>query len=302
MKRRSYLIFLAVFVFSAVIVACGDDAADTTSVVRATTTTAQDVSSTADTTTTAAATTSTAATTTTSSTTTTSAPTSTTTTTSAPSTTTTTTTTLPPPTGPLPENLLPGTNFDLAPVVGAVLSVVGVQYDDVLNVRQAPGTNYAVIDKLAPTAESIVATGRARMLTQSIWWEVTTDDGLYGWVGASFTARRGPTFDQTSFIVDQLGGIPQAATMEALGKVVADVLVAPDADFPSKVVLVVAPAVGDLGEVTYDIVGLGDDTTHALRAHVFGQPSDGGFSLMSAEVTDMCDSIRGPSEPGGLCA
>ena len=47
-------------------------------------------------------------------------------------------------------------------------------------------------------AEDFVATGRARALTQSVWWEVTTADGAYGWVSARFTARRGPTFDVTS--------------------------------------------------------------------------------------------------------
>ena len=56
------------------------------------------------------------------------------------------------------------------------------------------------------------------------------------------------------------------------------------------IVVSVAPTVGDLGEVTYDVVGLGDDSLGGYRLHIFGQPTDsgGGFSLMAIEATAMC--------------
>jgi hypothetical protein len=62
--------------------------------------------------------------------------------------------------------------------------------------------------------------------------------------------------------------------------------------------MTVEPAVGDLGEVTYDVIGLGDDAVFGFRLHVFGQPGAGGdFSLKSVERTILCG--RGVSD--GLC-
>ena len=73
---------------------------------------------------------------------------------------------------------------------------------------------------------------------------------------------------------------------------------APDlADPPSDIVIVVAPTVGDLGTVTYDVVGLGDDSVRGLRLLVFGEPVSDGFSLKSVERTLLCG--RGLFE--GLC-
>lgn len=259
----------------ALLAGCGDD--DTTA------TTAEETSSTAEEVT--------------SSTTSSSAPTTSTTTTVAP-------TALVPPTAPLPESELPGTVFELAPAEGAVLAVIGVRYDDVLHVRYAPGTDQAVVADLSPLAEDFLATGRARMLTQSLWWEVITADGAYGWVSARFTGRRGATFDVTSEVVAKLGDPPTAETMLELGEIVADALKPVDSEVTPVIVPVVAPTVGDLGEVTYDVVGSTDDSTVALRVHVFGQPNDGGegFTLKSAEATDMCDSIRGgPGTFDGPC-
>ncbi len=57
--------------------------------------------------------------------------------------------------------------------------------------------------------------------------------------------------------------------------------------------------VGDLGEVSYDLVGLGDDATWAMRLVIFGQKNNGsGFSLMSVEATSYC--MRGLTQEG-LC-
>jgi hypothetical protein len=50
----------------------------------------------------------------------------------------------------------------------------------------------------------------------------------------------------------------------------------------------VAPTVGDLGEVTYDVIGLGDDAVYGYRLHVFGEPVTDGFSLRTVERTYLC--------------
>lgn len=265
-------VLVACLALGASLAGCGDDDPETTA------TTSEETSSTVE-----AATSSTTTTTSSSI-----APTDSTATTTA-------TTSLPSPTAPLPEAELPGSAFDLAPAPGAVLAVIGVRYDDVLHVRYKPGTDQAVVADLAPVAEDFVATGRARTLTQSIWWEVTTADDTYGWVSAHFTARRGSTFDVTSEVIAKLGDPPAAETMLELGEIVADALKSVDPEVTPDIVPVVAPTVGDLGEVTYDVVGFADDSTSALRVHVFGQPDDEGegFTLKSAEATDMCDSVRG---------
>lgn len=217
--------------------------------------------------------------------------------------TTTTTTGIVPPTAPLPDDELPGTAFELAPVEGAVLAVVGVRYDDVLNVRAAPTADEAIVAELAPVAADFVATGRARLLTQAIWFEVTTADGIYGWVASRFTARIGPTFDVTSDVIDRLGATPTADTMLELGEIVADALRSSDPTITPQIVPVVGPTVGDLGEVTYDVVGLGEDAAVGVRAHVFGQPGEGGegFTLKSVEATDMCSPVRGALTIDELC-
>ena len=102
--------------------------------------------------------------------------------------------------------------------------------------------------------------------------------------------------DLTSFVVSQLGEIPAAETMLDLGLMLANTFA--DVNNASNVVVSSAPTVGDLHEVTYDVVGLGDDSVGGYRLHIFGQPIDsGGFSLMAVEATTMCQR----AVSGGLC-
>ena len=84
--------------------------------------------------------------------------------------------------------------------------------------------------------------------------------------------------------------------MEELGMLVAETLASDDPQ--SDIVMSVAATVSDLGEVTFDVVGLGDDSVWALRLHVFGQPDGSRFSLMSVEAHVMCMTVRGASEGG----
>ena len=179
-----------------------------------------------------------------------------------------------------------------------------MRFDDLLNVRRVPGTAGEVTAALTPTSADTVATGRARLLDRSIWWEVVTADGVLGWVNARYTAQEGPTFDTTSAVIDRFGARPEAATIEELGILVAEA-VPRDPDVPSAIVVTAAPdESGDVWEVTIDVVGLGDDAVRAVRVHVLGDPADttAGVALRAVEQTDMCDSVRGPSEPDGLCA
>lgn len=217
-----------------------------------------------------------------------------TTTTAAPSTTTTTeaettTTTAP------PSTTLPGEEIEFGPAEGDVIAVIGVAHDDVLNLRAAPGPSFEIVGEIPPLEDGLVALGQTRDIGQAFWIAVD-HDGTEGWVNFRYTAHLGVTDDETSAVVDQLGERPVAETMEDLGTTVAESLASEEP--ASDIVLVAAPTVGDLGEVTHDVIGLGDDAVVGLRVHVFGDPIDEGFSLRSVEVTSLCG--RGVTDDG-LC-
>jgi hypothetical protein len=87
-------------------------------------------------------------------------------------------------------------------------------------------------------------------------------------------------------VITKLGRTPSEETMSDLGLTVAR---ARGSTHPaSRYVLAVRPSVGDLGEITIDVVGLGDDAVAGERLHVFGTPGDESFTLKSVEATPMC--------------
>lgn len=175
--------------------------------------------------------------------------------------------------------------------------VVGVDYDDVLNVRAGPGTEYGIVTTLPPASSDLVVTGEARLLPSSVWYEIEFGTAT-GWVNAWYLAFPGATDDAASLVVTEQGSIPVASTMLGLGSIVAKHFV--DDEVLSTVAVVTEPSVGDFGEVTYDVVGLADDAIKGYRLHIFGR-QDGGegpFSLYAVERTLLC--WRGVTS-GGLC-
>jgi len=263
-STRSFRVLAAALTLSLIAAACGGDSADS-----------------ADTTVAPAATTSTTAATPSANSSTT-APVDTTTTTAVPADTTTT---------------LPGEPLDFGPSSGDVLGVVAVSYDDVLNLREGPGTDYEVLKKMPARSDRVIANGRAQALPNSIWYEVTFT-GITGWASSTYLAHLGGVNDITAEIVGRFDGIPSAETMADLGLLVAETY--PATERPLRVRMSGAPSVGDLGEVIYDVVGFGDDAMRGLRLHIFGAPTEGGegFSLKSVEATSLC--ARGVTDDG-LC-
>lgn len=185
---------------------------------------------------------------------------------------------------------------DVGPAAGATLAVVGIQYDATLPLRSSPGTDQPVTASLRPIAEDVVATGRARRLNSSIWLEVTAG-GVTGWAESKSLAYLGGTRDVTARIVEKLGSPPTAASMLELGRIVAmtDVDTEPPPSY--RVTVTVTPTLGDLGEVTYDVLGFHDDSVGGERLHVFGTPGE-TFMLKKVEATYLCR--RGVSDRG-LC-
>ena len=190
---------------------------------------------------------------------------------------------------------LAGEAFSFGPREGEVLAVVGVAHNDVLNVRAVPGVGGDIVATLEPLADQVVASGEARLLPTSIWYEVTAG-AVTGWVTGSYLAFIGATEDATAEVGSRLGEAPSAGTMVELGAIVAEALASDEP--PSVITMIAAPTVGDLGEVTYDVIGIGDDAVMGLRLHVFGQQTSGEFTLKTVERTWLCG--RGVTEEG-LC-
>ncbi|MCH7846057.1 MAG: hypothetical protein IH850_09535 [Acidobacteria bacterium] len=189
---------------------------------------------------------------------------------------------------------LAGVPTDLGPASGDVLAVVGIAYDDMLNVRATPGAFNPILDTIEPTG-TVTATGTARDLGRAIWFEHDTGDAV-GWSNLSFAAYAGGTDDATAEVVSLLGEIPIAESMDALGLIVARSLASSEP--ASRIVMSVAPTQGELGEVTYDVIDLGDDSVYGYRLHIFGEEVTDGFSLNTVERTALCS--RGV-DADGLC-
>ncbi|CAN5754309.1 hypothetical protein BH23ACT5_BH23ACT5_22760 [soil metagenome] len=189
---------------------------------------------------------------------------------------------------------LPGEHFDLGPQAGDELGVVGVDSDDVLNLRAGPGTDNEIVATLDPVATGLIATGQNRLLSESIWNEVDVDEGR-GWISSLYVGYIGMTDDATAQIIDEMGERPSAETMLDLGALVAEHVAGDDEQV--RISVTVAPSVGDLGEVTYDVVGFADDSVLGVRLHVFGEPGDESFELRAIEQTVLCRrgvTIDGP--------
>ncbi|WP_420625546.1 hypothetical protein [Candidatus Poriferisodalis sp.] len=177
-----------------------------------------------------------------------------------------------------------------------VLAVVGIGHDSTLNVRETPGGQ--IVGKLGSDAAAIVPTGTTRELTGAIWYEVHAA-GVVGWVSGAYVTPLGVTVDATTEIVAVLGETPSADNMTALGRTVAGAMASEEPE--SRVRISGAPTVGDVGEITMDVVGQPDDSVRGFRLKVFATPnSDGTFTLRNVEGTVMCYIDRGVGAQG-LC-
>ncbi len=179
---------------------------------------------------------------------------------------------------------------------GATINVVGVSAGDRLNVRSSPGVGNPIAGRLSPT-EAATLTGAEAMVGRHLWYELTMPSGVGGWSSARYLAYAGRTDDATA---EYLAGrdpsvVGVDATMKRLGRKVAEFHASTEP--ASRIVMTVAPSSGDLSEVTYDVIGIGDDSVLGFRLHVFANKVDGSYRLKSIERTLLCD--RGVD--GGIC-
>ena len=177
-----------------------------------------------------------------------------------------------------------------------VLSVVGINYQSTLNVREEPGGQ--ILTELDSAATGIVPTGTKQEVSDVLWHEVHAA-GVLGWVSADYVTPLGATVDTTTEIVARLGETPSASNLAALGRTVAGAVASEEPE--SRVRISGEPTVGELSEVTMDVVGQPDDSIRGFRLRVFAtRNSDGTFTLRNVEGTVMCYIDRGVSAEG-LC-
>lgn len=193
---------------------------------------------------------------------------------------------------------LPGERIDIFPYEAALVGVVGVAADDVLNVRAAPGVQYEIVAELDPLADGISPTGHNRQLDDGAIWAELEVDGTTGWASTAFLAHLGATRDVTAEMYPAVGDRPRGETMVQIGEQVAS-QAAGDGEPVPDVVVVDGPTVGDLGEITVDVIGYPDDAVLGERLHVFAEPDAGGesFTVRTVESTVLCR--RGVSD--GMC-
>ncbi len=196
------------------------------------------------------------------------------------------------PTGTTPSSTgsspLPGERQDIYPYQGAKLAVAGVAADDTLKVRSGPGTDFNVVLELQPTATNATATGHNRSLPDAGFWSEIVVEGQAGWANTSFLLQPGEVNDVTTALYPTPADRPTEKTMLELGRAVARVRAADDPE--ANTVVVDGPTVGDVGEITMDIVGVGDDSVGGERLKIFAEPGSRGasFTVRSVEATTFC--------------
>ena len=193
---------------------------------------------------------------------------------------------------------LPGERQDSYPSEGAKLAVAGVAADDTLKVRSGPGTGFDVVFELRPTAMNATATGHNRSVKDAGSWSEIAVDGRTGWANAAFLLQPGEVNDITAGLFPTPADRPQAKNMVELGRAVARLRAGGDPE--SDIVVVDGPTVGDLGEITVDVIGLGDDSVGGERLQIFAEPGPGGatFTVRTVEATTFC---RRGVTPARLC-
>jgi hypothetical protein len=86
--------------------------------------------------------------------------------------------------------------------------------------------------------------------------------------------------------------------MEDLGRAVARLRATGEPT--ARIVVVDGPTVGDLGEITVDVIGLGDDAQGGERLKIFAEPRPATprFTVRTVEATALCSRAVAPD---GLC-
>ncbi|WP_419840979.1 hypothetical protein [Candidatus Poriferisodalis sp.] len=192
---------------------------------------------------------------------------------------------------------LPGAPGAFGPSAGSRLGVVGVRYDDWLNMRDVPngevvatlairlalggadlGMSSIVVGDAANertlaelSIDGVIATGRTRNLATSTWHEIQAGP-VTGWASSNYLAPLSPETRNsiTAQVVADLDGSTTAATLtELVDRVVATIA---SSEPRSRVRVVSAPgAFEGVAEVAVDVVGQPDDSVRGYRLLIDAQ-------------------------------
>lgn len=236
-----------------------------------------------------------------------------------------------------PDTELPGTPATFGPAAGTQLGVIGVAYDDWLNVRDVPNGEVVAtltlqLSPQSPTESALLvrdaeaeaafarigvagmtATGRSRDLAASTWHEIQAGP-IVGWASSNYLAPLEPAtaLDITAQVAADIDGATTADTFtELVDRVVATVA----SDEPASRIRTVAPpgAFEAVIDVAVDVVGQPDDSIRGYRLLISAEAAGdwtaavtdgdiaidaGPYTLRSVLATPLCYSHRGVSADG----
>ena len=200
---------------------------------------------------------------------------------------------------------LPGDPFDIGPVAGEEMSVVGVAHDDELNFRVAPDPGSEIVTSVTPLrgSELITSKGEGRLLDPGAWWhvEVASEDA---WANFAFLGALGPV----SLKTDDVLGLVDADTETEFDSIedFSEQLRAAQEELNGgpepTLTFVTSPVPGEEtdpegGETVIDILGYGDDALRGERFLIQYEWNGSGITVSAIEVNPICQ--RGVS--GGRC-
>lgn len=185
------------------------------------------------------------------------------------------------PTPPAEEDL-PGTALDGYPEAGTRLLIVGVNAEEILNLRLGPGIDFDSIARLPPDSP-LTATGRNRDLGGSagIWFQVRAGEDV-GWVISRYVAEPGAIRDVT----DRFDPPP---TAETRGDMIDAVVQQWDQTGTATAIVVFGPiVVDDALQARVDVLAPGDDSVLGARLFLVADSDDEGFTLTRVTATQLC--------------
>lgn len=218
----------------------------------------------------------------------------------------------------------------IGPAARTAMTVVGVRWDDVLNLRDAPNGNIvarlrpylggardAEIDVLAPDSDTVVsiaplsgviAMGATRELQTTTWHEVSVG-GLTGWASDAYLAHDGgPATDLADLLERHLDNAENYDDFSDIEDVIKQVIdtVEPDAELAA--VSIGGFHEGD-GDLMMDVLGVRDDRLRGYRVRVWVRAGGdwmvpnpvetaGPFTVTGVNASELCLNIRGPDAEG----
>lgn len=199
-----------------------------------------------------------------------------------------------------------GSPYSIGPAQGELMDVVGVAWDDVLNFRSAADPSASIVDTVPPfaTSPAVASEGDGWLLANSAWWHVSVG-GQEAWANATFLGQLG----STSNIFSDLTNTMPSLSAPDLDTLAFNIGSARSGGPVPLVVLSTEPIAIDAqgGEVTIDVIGLGDDSVKGERISIGFRFLFDDINAASPQVVEIelisatAQAICGRGMSGGAC-